>query len=63
MPLKVEGVDYTPAGINALREDLIQMRDEQFHHWPEGINATLVLSHTLALLAYLAELVQDQADV
>jgi hypothetical protein len=55
MPSQVEGIDYTPEGIRTLREDVIKLRDSQFQHWPEGIEATLVLSHAIALLAYLAE--------
>lgn len=59
VPTKVEGIDYTGEGIRELREDVIRLRDSQFQHWPEGIDATLVLTHTVALLAYLAELQEN----
>jgi len=58
-PTKVEGIDYTPEGIEELRQDIIAMRDSQFAHWPEGINATVVLTHATALLAYLAESLRE----
>jgi hypothetical protein len=58
-PIKVEGIDYTPEGIEALRADVIKLRDSQYAHWPESIEATLVLSHAIALLAYLRELTEQ----
>lgn len=58
-PTKVEGIDYTPAGIEALREDVIALRDSQYAHWPEGINTTVILTHATALLAYLKELIEE----
>lgn len=48
---RVEGVDYSTEGVAALREELIKMRDAAFNFWPEGIDATLVLSHTIAILS------------
>lgn len=56
-PVKCDGVDYSPEGIEALREELIAMRGRAFGNWPEGIEDTVVLSHAIALLAYLKEVV------
>ena len=58
---KVEGIDYTPEGIATLRQAVIELRDHQFAHWPESIEATLVLSHAVALLAYLQDLTEESS--
>lgn len=55
-PFQVEGVDYSPEGIERLRQDLTQWRGETFKQWPEAIDATVKLTHVIALLAYLVEL-------
>lgn len=52
-PLQVDGIDYSPEGIEELRQELIAHRDRAL-----GINefgyATL-MTHNIALLAYLVE--------
>lgn len=53
--MKVEGVDYSPEGIRALREDVIVYRDRALAAMPEGAEMAVVLSHVIALLSYLAE--------
>lgn len=53
-PSRVEGVDYSPEGIEALRQELIKFRDEAMKQGAWGPVATL--SHTIALLAYLVEI-------
>lgn len=58
-PTKINGIDYTPAGIEALREDLIVYRNRALNAMPEGAQMAVVLSHALALLAYLKELVTE----
>ena len=55
MPMKVEGIDYTPAGIEALRQEMIRYRDEALRQDEFGVAVTL--SHTIAILAYTVELV------
>lgn len=56
--MTVEGVDYTPEGIESVRTELAALRDSTFAQWPEAIPATLVLTHAIAQLAYLKELVE-----
>ena len=53
MPFKVEGIDYTPEGIENLRQELIKYRDAALKQ--AAFEETVVLSHTIALLAYLIE--------
>jgi hypothetical protein len=54
-PIQVEGIDYTPEGIESVREALVEYRSRAMANWPEGIEMTLVLSHAIAQLAYLKE--------
>jgi Zn ribbon nucleic-acid-binding protein len=53
---QVEGIDYSPEGIEELRQELIVQRGEAMKAWPEGIHATVVLSHLIALLADYKEM-------
>jgi hypothetical protein len=62
MTTKVEGIDYTPEGIEALRSDVIVYRNRALDAMPEGAEMAVVLSHVLALLAYLKELVILNAE-
>lgn len=48
---RVEGVDYTPKGIEHTRQALIEVRGEAMKQWPEAINFTVLISHVIALLA------------
>lgn len=59
--MTVEGVDYTPAGIEEIRTELAKLRDLTFDQWPKTIGQTLVLSHAIALLAHLKELTEREA--
>lgn len=59
MPLKIEGIDYSPEGIEGVREALISMRADAMKQWPAGIEATLIMSHAIAQLAYLKELIEE----
>lgn len=52
---KVDGVDYSKPGVAALRQELINIRQASFNQWPEAIEITLVLSHTIAILAFFLE--------
>lgn len=54
--IRVDGVDYSPEGIEAIREVLIEQRKAAMDAWPEGIQATVLLSHLIALLADYKEL-------
>ncbi len=58
--INVDGVDYTREGIENVRAELIKMRDESMKQWPDAIPISLLLSHTLALLARLAELTPEK---
>lgn len=51
----VEGVDYTPEGIEAIREELINMRADMFRQWPDKVHSTVVLTHAIILLAHLRD--------
>lgn len=59
-PFKVEGVDYTPDGIENLRQDLIRFRDNSMEQWPEAIPFTVAMTHTIALLTYLKEVEENE---
>jgi hypothetical protein len=48
---RVEGVDYTPEGIEHTRQALIEVRGEAMKQWPEAINFTVLISHVIALMA------------
>lgn len=52
-PLQVDGVDYSPEGIEALRQELIAHRDTALGMNEFGYAVTM--SHVIALLAYLGE--------
>jgi hypothetical protein len=54
----VEGIDYSPEGIETIRVALGELRDTTFAHWPEAIPATLALTHAIAQLAYLKEILE-----
>ena len=55
--IAVEGVDYSTDGIESVRQDLIRYRDASIDQWPDAIPVTLTLSHAIALLARMRELV------
>ncbi len=55
---KVEGVDYTPEGVRELRKKLIEYRDKSMEQWPEAIPFTVDMSHTIALMEHLAEMLE-----
>lgn len=57
---EVDGVDYTPKGILELRSEIIQLRNDQVVKWPEGIDASVKLSHAIVLLARLAEIIDNK---
>lgn len=52
-PFEVDGVDYTPEGIRDLRKELIILRDEALAQ--NEFRWAVILSHTVVLLAWLAE--------
>jgi hypothetical protein len=52
IPQRPNEIDST----DKVREELIKLRDSYFKHWPEAIAATVLLSHAIALLAYLMKL-------
>lgn len=62
MAIKLDGIDYTPQGISALREDVIVYRNRALDAAPEGMQMAVVLTHVLALLAYLADLMAMESD-
>lgn len=57
-PFKVEGVDYSPEGIEGVRLDLIGLRNDAMQHNAFGVG--MMLSHVIALLAHLKELVEQK---
>jgi len=54
--IRVDGVDYTPEGINDLRETLIGFRTQAYAQLPEAADVIVVLTHAIALLADYAEM-------
>lgn len=58
--IKVEGIDYSPKGIDAVREDLIRVRGEAMSQWPESIPFTILVTHVIALLADYREMRQNE---
>jgi hypothetical protein len=52
----VEGIDYTPDGIEAIRQELIKYRSAAYDQMPDTAEFIVVISHVLALLADYAEL-------
>lgn len=63
MPFRVDGIDYTPEGIEALRRDVIVYRNRALDAMAEGAEMAVVLSHAIALLAYLGELVKESNKI
>jgi hypothetical protein len=59
---EVEGIDYSPDGIEAIRVELSQLRQEGFNNWPESIPTTLILTHAIAQLARLRDMVKSLDD-
>lgn len=53
-PFKVEGVDYSPEGIENLRQELVGWRNDMMTQG--AYQQVVVISHVIALLAYLIEL-------
>ena len=63
---KVEGVDYTPAGIRALRDQCIGMRDEAMKQWasdPRAIDFTVIMTHVVAHLHTYADMIEKAEGV
>ena len=60
MPHKVEGVDYTPAGIMALHTQVAIYRNEALVQ--AEFSVAIVLSHVCALLYYLAEVETQRSN-
>jgi len=53
-PLQVDGIDYSPEGIEALRQTIITHRDHALAMNEFGY--AVAMSHVIALLAYLIEI-------
>lgn len=60
MAFKVEGIDYTPEGIAALRAELIHFRRDAMDQAAFGV--VVILTHAIALLAYLKELIEESGS-
>jgi hypothetical protein len=57
--VEVDGVDYTPEGIRAMREVCIEYREESMNQWPDAIPFTVAMSHVIALLSNYADMVEE----
>lgn len=55
MRIEFDGHVYTPQDIEDLRTDLIVYRDRAIASFPAGIEMSVVLSHTIAVLACVKE--------
>lgn len=58
----VDGIDYSPAGIEELRQIVIGWRNESMNQWPEAIDFTVASSHVIALLDYMRFLVENNVS-
>ena len=58
MTARVDGVDYTPEGIEQVRTELIIVRDAALD--AGRMDLAVLFSHTLALLAELKERVEKE---
>jgi hypothetical protein len=60
---RVEGIDYSPEGIVALREELIAFRGQAYEQLPGAAGFIVVMTHTIALLADYAVMrqLEDQS--
>lgn len=56
----IDGFDYSPTGIRALRDEVIAMREARMTEWPEGIQDSVTLTHVIALLAEMARRAEIQ---
>lgn len=54
----LDGIDYTPESVRGVREDLIPLRDERLTNL--DFDEAVILSHTIALLEYLATLMENK---
>lgn len=54
-PIVLDGITYTPEHIEELREALVVYRDRAIDNFPAGIEMSLVLSHTIGVLARVKE--------
>lgn len=61
MPFKVEGIDYTSEGILELHKAVADLRLNLLFR--QEMEDAVMLSHALALLFYLAELIQEKEAV
>lgn len=52
----VDGVDYSPDGISALRDELINVRAEAMKQLPDSAGFVILITHTIALLADYTDL-------
>lgn len=55
MRIEFDGHVYTPEDIEQLRQDLIVYRDRAIENFPAGIEMSLVLSHTIGVLAVVKD--------
>lgn len=55
---EVEGIDYTPAGIEELRQQCIEWRNEAYRQMPESASFIVGISHVIAILHYTIWLLQ-----
>lgn len=57
---KVEGVDYSPEGIEEIRKALIVYRNRSLDQWPEAIDLTVVLTHAIGLLSHYRSMMEEE---
>lgn len=60
-PFKVDGVDYSPEGIESIRQEIISLRNTALQ--VNNFQAAVILSHNIAYLAYLKELITNGSVV
>lgn len=58
----VEGVDYSAEGIEALRQQAIEWRNEAYAQMPESAGFVVGISHVIAVLHYAKALQENQGE-
>jgi len=58
--MRVEGVDYSPEGIEALRQEWIGVRGEAMKQLPDSAGFVVFATHTIALLADYIEVRREE---
>jgi hypothetical protein len=59
--VRVDGVDYTPEGIEVIRKELAELRAHAINP-PSDWHVAVMLSHAIALLSELKDRITEEAS-